>query len=90
MLAQVVGRAEAGEHQELRGDQRAGGEDDVGAGAGGVLRPVLVAPGDAGGAAVLDLDAADAGAEPDGQAGVVLQRLDVGVGGAASAGRCGS
>ena len=63
--AQMIGRADARQHQQLRRDQRAGGDDHFAVGEGLLLGAVGVAPGDADRAAVLDLDALRLGAEAD-------------------------
>ena len=51
---ELVGRADAGQHQQLRGDQRARGDDHLAVGEGLPLRALRVAVGDADGPAVLD------------------------------------
>ena len=54
-----VARADAGEHEKLRRDERARRQDDLALGVGLPLSTRAVAIGDAHGHAVLDLDAAD-------------------------------
>ena len=56
VLAEVVGRADAGEHQQLGRAEHAGRQDDLLAGADRALGALLVEHLDAGGAAVLDDD----------------------------------
>ena len=55
VLAQVVGRADAGQHEQLRRVHRAAGEDHLGAGPGDVLA-ALADVGDPDRAAALDHD----------------------------------
>ena len=59
LLGQVLGVADAGEHQQLRRADEAGREDDLLAGAHDPGRAVLVDDGDADGATVLDDDLGD-------------------------------
>ena len=58
---QLIGGADAGQHQKLRRHQRARGDDDLAPGKSRALGAVLVAVGDAFGNAVLDVDPAARG-----------------------------
>jgi hypothetical protein len=80
MLDQVLGRADAGQHQQLRAVDRAAGQDDLGVGAGGHgLAVVQVAH--AGGLAALDDHLGDQGAGVDGEVGPGHGGVQVGGGG---------
>ena len=54
VLAKMRRRADAGEHQELRRDVGAGGEDDLGVARMGAMLGAVMQVADADGAAVLD------------------------------------
>ena len=76
----MVGRADAGEHEQLRAADRACREDDLRLGPGGLFAP-RVPVGDAGGPAALDHESRRGGVRQDRQ---VLRPLrKIGVGGAA-------
>ena len=68
--AQLLGRADAGQHQQLRRHQRAGGDDHLAVGEGPPLAPRGIAIGDADGAPVLDLDPAHRRVEAERQVGI--------------------
>src|SRR6185295_2984932 len=58
MLPQLIGRADAGQHEELRRDERAGCDDDLAIRIDLVIHALGVPIGDPYGATVLDLDPA--------------------------------
>ena len=81
MRVQIVGGADAGEHQQLRAADRARGEDDLGFGPGCLLLPA-VQVGDTGGPAAFDDEPGGEGVGLDRQ--VVRLPCQVGVGGTAA------
>jgi hypothetical protein len=83
-LDQVVGRADAGQHEQLRAVDRAAAQDDLAVGQGGLALAVPKV-GHAGGAPALDEDLGDQGVGVHGEVRPGHGRVQVGDGGRASA-----
>ena len=84
MLPELVRRADAGQHQELRRDERARGQDHLRLGERPLLARARLVVDDADRAAVLDQDLPHRRVEPHRQPRVALERGDEGVGRAAA------
>ena len=81
VFAQVIGRADPRQHQQLGRDQRARGHDHLAARIAFLQGAGLVTPLDADGAAVFDQDPLDPRFKAQGQARVALKRRQKGIGG---------